>query len=160
MATAQDAEIILKLYELRRETELRKAREYITNEFWPESFEGLWKEIGMTGDKYRWFRQVYAYWEMAAALVVFGAVDEDLFVATQVEMIYTFAKISPYVKNFRETSPDFAMSITTLCERNAKARERLERAEKQVPLFRQKAAELKAKGEIAVNRSVSDTTAN
>ena len=153
MATAQDAEIILKLYELRRETEMRKARDYITNEFWPESFEGLWKEIGMTGDKYRWFRQVYAYWEMAAALAVFGAVDEDLFLATQVEMIYTFAKISPYLKNFRETSPDFMMPITTLCERNAKARERLERAEKQIPLFRQKVAEQKAKAESTVNQA-------
>jgi hypothetical protein len=113
----------------------------------------------MTGDKYRWFRQVYAYWEMAAALAVFGAVDEDLFVATQVEMIYTFAKISPFLKNFRETSPDFMMSVTTLCERNVKARERLERAEKQVPLFRQKVAELKAKGDITVNHASSDTTA-
>ncbi len=159
MATAQDAEIILKLYELRRETEMRKARDYITNEFWPESFEGLWKEIGMTGDKYRWFRQVYAYWEMAAALAVSGAVDEDLFVTTQVEMIYTFARISPFLKNFRETSPDFMMSITTLCERNVKARELLARAEKQIPLFRQKVAELKAKGEIAANRDPSETTA-
>jgi hypothetical protein len=160
MATAQDAEIVLKLYELRRETEMRKARDYITNEFWPESFEGLWKEIGMTGDKYRWFRQVYAYWEMAAALAVFGAVDEDLFVTTQVEMIYTFAKISPFLKNFRETSPDFMMSITTLCERNVKARERLDRAEKQIPLFRQKVAELKAKDEKAANRAPLNTTAN
>ncbi len=159
MAKAQDAEIILKLYELRRETEMRKARDYITNEFWPESFEGLWKEIGMSGDKYRWFRQVYAYWEMPAALAVSGAVDEDLFVTTQVEMIYTFAKISPFLKNFRETSPDFMISITTLCERNAKARERLEHAGKQIPLLRQKVAELKGKGEIAANRAASDTPA-
>src|SRR5215472_10936518 len=159
MATTQDAEIILKLYELRREAEMRKAREYITNEFWPESFESLWKEIGITGDKYRWFRQVYAYWEMAAALVVFGSVDEDLFVATQVEMIYTFAKISPFLKNFRETSPDFMISITKLCEKNAKARERLEQAEKQIPVFRQKVAELKAKEEIAASPAGSDTTA-
>lgn len=159
MATAQDAEIILKLYELRRETEMRRARDYITTEFWPESFHDLWKEIGMTGDKYRWFRQVYAYWEMAAALAVSGAVDEDLFVTTQVEMIYTFAKISPFLKSFRETSPDFMMSITTLCERNAKAQERLERAEKQIPLFRQKAAELKATGGNRRETAGSDTTA-
>jgi hypothetical protein len=149
MATAQDAEIILKLYELRREAEMRKARDYITNEFWPESFEGIWKEIGITGDKYRWFRQVYAYWDMAAALVVYGAVDEDLFMATQVEMIYTFAKISPYIKNFRERMPDFMQSITTLCERNAKARELLERSEKQIPVFRQIVAKQKANSEPA-----------
>ena len=66
MATTADAEIILKLYDLRREPEMRRARDYIGGEFWPESFEGLWKEIGMTGDKNRWFRQVYGYWEMAA----------------------------------------------------------------------------------------------
>jgi len=146
MATTADAEIILKLYDLRREPEMRRARDYIGGEFWPESFEGLWKEIGMTGDKNRWFRQVYGYWEMAAALAVYGGVDEELFVATQIEMFYVFAKISPYVKNFREKSPDFMISITTLCERNAKAQERLSQYETQMPLFRQRIAEEKAKG--------------
>jgi hypothetical protein len=145
MATNGDAEIILKLYELRLEPEMRKARDYIGGEFWPASFEDLWKEIGMTGDKNRWFRQVYGYWEMAAALVIHGAVDEDLFVATQVEMFYVFAKISPYVDSFREKTPDFMASITALCERNAKARERLREYEKQMPLFRQKIAQEKAK---------------
>jgi hypothetical protein len=51
------------------------------------------------------------------------------------------------------------MPITTSCERSVRARERLERAEKQIPLFRQKVTELKAKGEIPVNRTPSDTTA-
>jgi hypothetical protein len=46
MATTQDAEIILRLYELRRETEMRKARDYITNEFWPESFDGYGRRSG------------------------------------------------------------------------------------------------------------------
>jgi len=146
MATNSDAEIILKLYELRRDPELRKARDYITNEFWPDSFEGMWKELGRTGDKYRWFRQVYGYWEMAAALAVSGAVNEDLFITTQLEMFYTFARISPFVKHFREKSPEFMISITTLCERNAKARELLDRAEKQVPQFKKLIAEEKAEG--------------
>jgi len=145
MATTGDAEIILKLYDLRREPEMRRARDYIGGEFWPESFEGLWKEIGMTGDKNRWFRQVYGYWEMAAALAVHGAVDEELFVATQIEMFYAFAKISPYVNNFREKTPDFMESITTLCERSAKARERLAQYETQMPLLRQKIAEDQSK---------------
>ena len=145
-ATNQDAGIILKLYELRREPEMRKARDYIGEQFWPESFEGLWKEIGISGDKNRWFRQVYGYWEMAAALAVHGAVDMDLFVATQIEMFYAFAKISPFVKNFREKSPDFMISITTLCDRNEKAREWLAHYETQMPLFRQKIAEAKSKG--------------
>ncbi|HSB74907.1 MAG TPA: hypothetical protein VLC12_04610 [Terriglobales bacterium] len=146
MATNGDAEIVLKLYELRREAEMRKARDYIGGEFWPESFEGLWKEIGMSGDKNRWFRQVYGYWEMAAALAVHGAVDAELFVATQVEMFYAFAKISPYVKDFRERDPDFMLSVTTLCERNAKAQERLAHYERQMPFIRQKIAADKAKG--------------
>lgn len=100
MATTQDAEIILKLYELRREAEMRKARHYITNEFWPESFDGVWTEIGTSGDKYR------------------GILD-------------------------------FMHSITTLCERNAKARELLERAEKQIPVLRQIVAKQKANSEPA-----------
>ena len=78
---------------------------------------------------------------MAAALAVYGGVDEALFVATQFEMFYAFAKISPYVKSFREKSPDFMISITTLCERNAKAREQLAQYEAQMPLFRQRIAE-------------------
>ncbi len=145
MATTADAEIILKLYDLRRDAEMRKARDYIGGEFWPGSFEGLWKEIGMTGDKNRWFRQVYGYWEMAAALAVCGAVDEELFVATQIEMFYAFAKISPYVNSFREKTPDFMISVTTLCERNAKARERLAHYEAQMPLLRQRMTEDKPK---------------
>lgn len=145
-ATNQDAEIILKLYDLRREPEMRKARDYIGEQFWPESFEALWKEIGISGDKNRWFRQVYGYWEMAAALAVHGAVNEDLFVATQIEMFYAFAKISPYVTKFREKSPDFMMSITTLCDRNEKAREWLAHYQAQMPLFRQRIAEEKGKG--------------
>lgn len=115
MATTADTEIILKLYELRREPEMRKARDYIGAEFWPESFDGLWKEIGMSGDKNRWFRQVYGYWDMAAALAIYGGMDQELFVATQAEMFYAFAKISEYVKNLREKTPDFMISITTLC---------------------------------------------
>jgi hypothetical protein len=71
------------------------ARGYIGGEFWPESFEGLWKEIDMTGDKNRWFCQVYGYWEMAAALAVYGAVDEDLFVAMQIEMVLSSIECDP-----------------------------------------------------------------
>lgn len=60
-------------------------------------------------------------------------------------MFYAFAKVNAYVKNFRERSPDFMISATTLCERNAKARERLAQYESQMPLFRQRIAQEKEK---------------
>ena len=102
-ATTADAQLILQLYDLRREAEMRKARNFIGS-FSPKSFEDVMKVVGAFGNQENaWFRQVYSYWEMAASLVLRGAVNDTLFNDNSGEMYFVFAKIKPFLKQLRET---------------------------------------------------------
>ncbi len=104
-ATAADAELILKLYDLRRESEMRKARSWWTGQFWPESVEDFLKVGNAMGtQENNWFRQVTGYWEMAASLVVHGTLNQDLFLETSFcgEMFFIFAKVQPFLNELRQ----------------------------------------------------------
>src|SRR5437764_12443902 len=99
-ATPADAELILKLYDLRREPELRKARNWWLGTFWPNSVDDILKIGGAMGTQENaWMRQVGGYWEMAAALVLNGALNQELFLEGSVsgEMFFIFAKIKPFL---------------------------------------------------------------
>jgi len=102
--TAADAELILKLYDLRREAEMRKARNWWLVQFWPDSADDIMK-IGMNlgTPENNWLRQVSGYWNMAASLVVHGTLNADLFLEPSFsgEMFFIFAKIRPYLKELR-----------------------------------------------------------
>ncbi len=123
----KQAELILKLYEIRRETALRAARDYVGGEFMPKSvdeFVGLVKDGGKPSGH---ILQVYGYWDMVAAFVVHGALDEALIFDTCQEMYFQFEKIQPYLAGFREKMnlPEFLRSIETVV---AGAQERRTRA--------------------------------
>ena len=73
-ATAADAELILRLYDLRRETEMRKARNWFAGEFWPHSFSDIEQTMMQFGSpQSRWFGQILSYWNMAALRGAWGA---------------------------------------------------------------------------------------
>ena len=93
MATAADAEIILKLYELRREETMRKARRFMIFEFNPKNLDEL-RAVSRdtTSENNPCWRQMMSFWEMAASLVLRGAVDADLFLDSNVEGILIYAK--------------------------------------------------------------------
>jgi hypothetical protein len=93
VATAADAEVILKLYEMRREETLRKSRRFMIFEFQPKTLEELRAVSRDVGSQYNaaW-RQVISYWEMASSLVLRGALDADLFLDSNGEGILIYAK--------------------------------------------------------------------
>lgn len=93
MATAADAELILKLYEMRREETLRKSRRFMIFDFQPKTMEELRAVSRDVGSQHNaaW-RQVLSYWEMAASLVLRGALDPDLFFDSNGEGILIYAK--------------------------------------------------------------------
>ena len=100
IATHNDADIILKLYDLRREEVLRKARHWIVFEFnpkTPEEFLAVLQSAGSQENAY--FRQVISYWEMAASLVIHGAVKSDLYLDSNGEGILVFAKFYRISRN-------------------------------------------------------------
>ena len=81
LATPADAEIILKLYELRTEAVMREARAWVTGEFWPKTAGDFFAVLNNPADPHNpHLRQVISYWEMAAAMVLHGAVSAELFV--------------------------------------------------------------------------------
>ncbi len=96
--TSKDAELILKLYELRQEPELRRARSWFLATFWPETAADYQKiEMSVGSQENNWLRQVVSYWGMAAALVLHGTLPRDLFLepACSGEMFFYFAKVAP-----------------------------------------------------------------
>ena len=79
--TADDAKIIMRLYDLRREPEMRKARAWYAG-WWPRSADEIVQLMNAPANPQEnaWFRQVNGYWDMAASFVVRGVLNEDLFV--------------------------------------------------------------------------------
>ncbi len=103
-ATAHDGELILKLYDLRREAELRKARSYMVAEFWPQNADDVVKLVNsFPGQENAWMRQVLGYWDIAASLVLHGALHQDLFLEPGFsgEMFFILGKIYPLLKETR-----------------------------------------------------------
>jgi hypothetical protein len=135
-ATTTDADIILKLYELRREPEIRKARTWWTIEFWPQSADDVLKianSLGTTENLY--MRQVGGYWEMAAALAVHGTVNQDLFLEPSFsgEMFFYFAKLKPFLAQLRETlSPTLFANVEKVINSSDSAKDFLRRTEERI----------------------------
>ncbi len=150
-ATPADAQIILQLYDLRRESEMRKARKYVENEFWPENYEQF-HAIAMAhgSQENTWLHQVLAYWDMAASLALRGALNQDLFFDTNHQMYCLFAKLRPFMQQARIEfeAPEYLANIEKLIESTPESRERLRRMEQAVakwgPVMRDKLKSAKA----------------
>ena len=127
LATPADAEIILKLYELRTESLMRQARAWMTGEFWPATAEEFFAVASNPADPHNaWFRQVTTYWEMAAAMVLHGAVSADLFVDCNAEGFFLLAKSSHILNEIRRTNPGFFTKTSELVNRFSAAASRYE----------------------------------
>jgi hypothetical protein len=123
----RQAELILKLYKLRREPVMRKARSYIGGDFLPTSAEELLQIVNSGGKHGAFVLQVYGYWDMVAAFVESGALDARLVYNTCQEMYFQYAKIQPYLPDFRKKMnlPEWMISIERLVEGSDSGRARL-----------------------------------
>jgi len=144
-ATAADAQVILELYNLRREPEMRKARDWWVTKFWPTSAEEV-LAIGMAlgTQENAWLRQVGGYWGMAASLVLHGAIDAELFLQPSIsgEMVLLFAKVQPFLNELREKmgDPQLFANIEKVIDSSEFGRERLALALKRVAALRERMA--------------------
>lgn len=129
LATNADAQLILKLYELRTEAEMRAARKWVNEQFWPESAQQVFDVLRASGTQENaWFRQVVSYWEMAAAFVLHGALDPELFLNCNGENIFILGKVHPFLQEIRAQSPYFLTRTEELTNRFETAKRRLENA--------------------------------
>ncbi|WP_420239720.1 DUF4760 domain-containing protein [Telmatobacter bradus] len=139
LATPADAQIILKLYELRTEAGMRQARAWITGEFWPKTIEEFAAVAENPADPHNpWLRQVISYWEMAAAMVLHGAVSADLFVDCNGEGFFLLAKFAPILNAIREKNPTFLAKTSQLVMRLGSAAQRYEAIARRVEAQRSK----------------------
>jgi hypothetical protein len=99
--TFQDAEIILKLYDLRREEKMRKARHWFQTKFKATNVDEFQKQTA-TGEANAYFRNVINYWEMASMFVSRGILNEEMFFETCGEMLSVWEKVRPFLEDVRK----------------------------------------------------------
>lgn len=95
----ESADLLVKLYELRREATMREARNWYFREFNPASADEIMAIMG--GPNSGHFRMVTSYWDMAASFVANGAIDEKMFNDANGEQIGVYVKIERFLAEFR-----------------------------------------------------------
>jgi hypothetical protein len=125
--TPEQVELILRLYELRRETVMREARTFVGGPFLPKSDDELISIITKGGKETGFVLQVYGYWDMVCAFVLHGMLSEPLVYDTCQEMYFQFAKIHPYLKGFRQkiNLPEWMQSLEKVATGSPRGRKRL-----------------------------------
>jgi hypothetical protein len=117
MATTQDADLIIKLYGLRTEKTMRKARRFNFTGFFPKSADDV-KALFADRDhpEYNeYFRQATSYWDMVAAMVNHGVIDRALFFDTNGEFLAIWAKYGDFIADLREfLGPNFLINLEKL----------------------------------------------
>ena len=90
---------MLKLYELRSEETMRKARDWFATGFYPESTQDILNVL--VSEQSAAFRMVVSYWDMAAAFVILGAISHEMFNAINTEHVAVYAKLAPFLAELR-----------------------------------------------------------
>jgi hypothetical protein len=135
MSIQEEAGLILKLYELRREDTMRKARDWYFREFNPQSMADV--SAAMFGEHSGHLRMVLTYWDMAAALVNRGAISVELFTDANGEHIGVFAKVEPLLGEIRKMlGPHFEMHLEKLIDATPNGRQRTEATREQMKAIR------------------------
>src|SRR5215208_7546899 len=123
----KSAELILKLYDLRREAVMREARNWFFS-FSPESFEEI--QSAAMGEHSAYLRMVTTYWDMACSFVNHGAIDAEMFNDANGEQVFVFAKLQPFLEQIRANNgnPAAFRNLERAVTAMPQAEERLARA--------------------------------
>ncbi|MEO5931404.1 MAG: hypothetical protein ABIR47_15835 [Candidatus Kapaibacterium sp.] len=121
----ESGQLLLKLFELRRDPLLREGRNWYIRGFFPKSAADVIAAV--RGPDSAKFRMVIGYWDMAASLVTNQAIDAKMFHDANPEMLPTFAKIHPFIAEIREMlgSPHYIKHIESVVLAMPDAEERL-----------------------------------
>jgi hypothetical protein len=95
----EDANLILRLYELRRDETMRRARSWFLTNFNPQTVQDVFAVL--FDEHSADFRMIASYWDMAAAFVNHGAIDEQMFNDINTEHVAIYAKLQPFLAELR-----------------------------------------------------------
>ena len=144
MSKQEEAGLILKLYDLRREETMRKARDWYFRDFNPQSFADF--NAAIFGENGAYLRMVVSYWEMAASLVKNGAISLELFADSNGEHIGVFSKIEPFLGEIRAAyGPQFGASFEKLIDATPDGRKRVANSREQMKAIRAQMAQTEQK---------------
>jgi hypothetical protein len=120
-ATYDDANLILRLYELRREDTMRRARQWFAS-FSPNSPDEIQKVTTFGTQENAYMRMVLSYWDMAASMVTSGVLNEDLFLESGGELLFTWEKVSQIVPESRKrmNNPAYLKNLETVAQAGIK----------------------------------------
>jgi len=127
MPTHEDAQLVLRLYELRRDEKLRDARNWFNSTFLPTSIDEIREVILGRTQENTYFRMVVSYWDMAASFIEYGVMNGELFLESSGEMLLVWAKIEQFVPQIRQELdlPSYLVNIEKVIARSQWAQERL-----------------------------------
>jgi hypothetical protein len=100
-ATYDDANLILRLYELRRDEKLRQAREWFAANFTAPTTDDLQRLAPPGSKENTYMRMVVSYWEMAASFVTAGVLNQDLFFQSNGEMLVVWERVRDVIPGIR-----------------------------------------------------------
>lgn len=111
-----DAELMLRLYDLRREERLRQAREWLIQHFHADSAEDVLQRYPYGSKENDYFRMVISYWDMAASIVNHGLIKEEFFFENTGEFWFVWEKVKHLVPDIRQgrKNPLMYHSLETL----------------------------------------------
>ena len=148
MSKHHDAELILKLYDLRREATMREARNWFFT-FNPTSVQDIIETLMSEHSGH--YRMVISYWDMAAAMVNHGAIDEQMFNETNGEHLFVYAKVAPLIGELRTmfANPDFLKNLEELIKRTPNYEERISGLQERMKKFAEMRAAREAQAQAA-----------
>ncbi len=99
-----DADLVIKLYELRREAVMRESRDAINADYWPKNAEEATAILAQDHPLNRAYRQVSTYWEMVYGMAKNGIVNSNYLLENTGEGMLLFAKVEPFLAAMRASS--------------------------------------------------------
>jgi len=117
-ATYDDANLLLRLYDLRREEKLREARAWFVANFKPKSMADIHQLCPPGSESNARMRMVSTYWDMAASFVTAGVLNADLFYANSREMLLVAIRLRPVLAEIRAAykDPTFLANLETVAQ--------------------------------------------
>ncbi|MBV8846313.1 MAG: hypothetical protein JO307_26200 [Bryobacterales bacterium] len=106
LATYDDVNLILKLYELRREDKMRAARTWFVTNFKPKSMAEFNQLCPAGSEPNAFARQVTSYWDMVASFVTNGVLNQDLVFQNSRELLLVWVRLEPVIEEVRSAFKD------------------------------------------------------
>jgi hypothetical protein len=124
-ATYEDVNLLLRLYELRREEKLRKARDWFMRNFHASTMEEFQKLCPLGSEENAFYRMVVSYWDMSASFVTAGVLHPNLFTQNSRELLFVWERIREVVPVLRESFKNSNLASNLEAIANTMAADRL-----------------------------------